>query len=1071
MFSLCLCFTLTALGVPYKLTQDSFSGIDALSVDGLSNGDMVVRDLMGMELAGGGKVEVSGISFDPNKVTGTCAVSDAMQAVCEELSAGEGYLRLGGTKAAAMKDFSKTVFPVYWPFGSTSSHSCGSVAFQPDTHQLLFTSHAPVALHVIDADFTLPNFKNWLTSNSRVLTKVTHNGKNRPLDALGPVVADPHSSNVFLSCELSGEPVVWEINLLSCTVSVDWLNDCSAKLHEMSTFLGSEQIVSLCFTPKNLPSMLYGVTAGDKLLRYNPSNSTDMEWILNGTLGYDLTGCVVNQAGDILVSARNSGLLKVEVDISSPAPLTLVPDTQPPDTPPPDTNPPVTQAPDTLVPTPTVTPATGSPNTSVPLTSPSTTNPPDTHIPSMSTGVPATDIPETDAPDSNNTMVPVTTAPDTKAPTTTVPSVPSTGVPKTTPPSTDAPVNPGPTTPGGVPQGVVFTWGAYQGSPKNGLSVDVVLTGAGSSWPFEKLVELQVVQSLSRRGLQWAVLTFGAANIVRTVRNASVITVIIGPIKEYAADFTEVFVLKIANYTTNEITIERENILESSVGEAANVATGVVSVVSGPAAGAAQQVKLYLDMECGTGKEPNLGPSFHLFYAVFGVLESVGGSKCLGSVFGNLIILASFTGLHVVILFLFARDVTNLRVQGLLKFPSFAIFTMIFVYQPLTLCASRIMLHPMEPWHRAVGCGVMVFAAVAPVGIAYVIYHGVPEKAVYREEPDCGKWKGFVIGHGEWVSRKKADRFADRFTVLLKNFTQERCWFGIFEFGQAFIAGLVMATKQVNYKECGLTRLCCSMLTFGFISLELKFIHQCKQRDVFLDTFRLTFQAVGLLLASMAYFMSNPRHMLMDLAVYLLGFSMLFLLIKVLLDFLTWVYVLKEKRQARLQKEEWKEEETKMALFTGFNEEDDDEMELSLAKTSPCHSSLVSPAEVSGNEKCCNSPLSPSSVGTCPPVFNPYRRQSAGRGLPPVPRVASITPPCRKQSTVSQQRNANMVSPLAWDELLYDVSQEGGDAWTEMADDVSMSCRLPPVVSPKAGRRASFTPQNTNMSFASNVAV
>eukprot|EP01060_Flectonema_neradi_P030287 TRINITY_DN4366_c4_g1_i1.p1 TRINITY_DN4366_c4_g1~~TRINITY_DN4366_c4_g1_i1.p1 ORF type:complete len:1087 (+),score=214.32 TRINITY_DN4366_c4_g1_i1:149-3409(+) len=992
---------------------------------------------------------VSGIQFDASKVTSVTNLNTNNIALCQD-----SIIRVGGKPASLLTNFNTAAFLT----GNNALGPCEHMAFQKNTGTILYSGDDRIYSKPVDfskpMDKWIPNDKN------RFIFEIMEGPSTLLLKEVGPLGADPNSADIFAIARYTSELVLWKIDLQSCLpLQDDKYHQCTGSKVLLTSFLTpTVTILGMCLTPASVPLKLYLVTSNGGLVSYDPSALTDqLQWVIGdptGTENYGLTGCAVNGNGEVLLSIKagflgEQGVSKLEntetvsltyVSKTATVELEVTPTTTKTiQIPPTDTE--TIELKDATA---TVTETVELPPPPPPPASKTATvvvNEPTTTMMIPDGRVTATLVPPTDPPAVNVTMSPTTppTSPPTSPPTD-VPSSNSTLSPPTvnvTIIPTAVPVKVRPTTP------TTVRWEVPEMVSSDdiieGFVLKVFLDGPDNFqkdfWKSDQILlqdgplEIGSGNGNNKKGISYF-LTCCSHSIVTILSITDKELVMrFGPLDGYRADLREQLELKITSsgtewgMSTSTITIEveEEGKINEAIQAAGDVAAGlgVMSMMSGPASGHVQQLQMYLDMECGTGKDPQVSTSLAPLQ-IFEPFKSIDGSECLAAVVGNSIILISFSFLHLATLLL-VFGISDLAGQGRLRFPSVTLFVYLYLYQAFSLCGTNIMIHPRKGWHAAVGVGCTLLTTLIPIVISIAISKGVPDKARYRFLSDedktkfrSGKVATFILGPGEWVSRHPQNRFVDRFTLILKSYTEERPWFAIFEFAQMFLSGATLAIRQNSYVECGTTRLLCCLYNAAFLILEIKTLPHCKNRDNYLDCSRLFFQAVGLLLAAVAYFLEDMSHTSFTVATYCLLIAMSILFIKIILDLMSWLFIVCTGRWRALQADEWKEYDLTYASAGMETIPDIDQKSevLSVASSNGgiqvCFSDFVTEPVLDRN----SSKLSKNPSNNTTLSLN--RNPSSSRCFPPNRR--------RRKTEV---RN--------WEILKEDITTEGG-AWAEMME-------------------------------------
>ena len=182
----------------------------------------------------------------------------------------------------------------------------------------------------------------------------------------------------------------------------------------------------------------------------------------------------------------------------------------------------------------------------------------------------------------------------------------------------------------------------------------------------------------------------------------------------------------------------------------------------------------------------------------------VSGSMAAGAIVGNLLITAVAAILCVTLAALFkttgaVQSVFNTEdAYGLLRFPSAPLFVFIVLYQGLALAGMVLTAHPPTLGLFLLGASTTVICFALPCYMLVLVKKNVPTEAFYEPVPDRedSTVATFLLGPGEWVSRRPSYHFALRFTCALRSFTQKEVCGSVLRRGVWFRGYLKRTSKK-----------------------------------------------------------------------------------------------------------------------------------------------------------------------------------------------------------------------------------------------------------------------------------
>eukprot|EP01060_Flectonema_neradi_P039065 TRINITY_DN8458_c1_g1_i2.p1 TRINITY_DN8458_c1_g1~~TRINITY_DN8458_c1_g1_i2.p1 ORF type:complete len:970 (+),score=161.82 TRINITY_DN8458_c1_g1_i2:42-2951(+) len=358
--------------------------------------------------------------------------------------------------------------------------------------------------------------------------------------------------------------------------------------------------------------------------------------------------------------------------------------------------------------------------------------------------------------------------------------------------------------------------------------------------------------------------------------------------------------------------------------ETSNAITGVAGVaalatpVAAAAAAHASMVALMMDGKCSD--EPKRLPvALHPIKALG--WDTIDGSEDISAIIGNMTICAGVSLICFLLLLLLtclsplmppALKVKNLlEAQGLLRFPSTGLFVLLFLYQGSVFSSMRLIGYADKATHRVVGFIATLVLLVTPHLVAYTIKTSVPTAAFYKVVDSMpNKWMCIsgkiiraTIGSGEWVSVRRSNRFVQRYQTMLRSFKQDYSWFIYFDFMSMVLLAGATIPRTPTWNDCGHVKLFSAVVNLLMLASKIAYKPYARYRDNVLEIPRFGIQAAALFVMALAFYSGNPGHWGFSMAGPLFIIAIALLLLKVLLDIITELYIFCTNRRDHLQEQ------------------------------------------------------------------------------------------------------------------------------------------------------------------------
>eukprot|EP00754_Rhynchopus_humris_P033450 Rhum_TRINITY_DN15468_c5_g4::Rhum_TRINITY_DN15468_c5_g4_i11::g.159112::m.159112 len=337
-----------------------------------------------------------------------------------------------------------------------------------------------------------------------------------------------------------------------------------------------------------------------------------------------------------------------------------------------------------------------------------------------------------------------------------------------------------------------------------------------------------------------------------------------------------------------------------------DAAAATASVASAVASGAAAAQASRLVLISGPCRHPDTR-GLRLPRALHPTQVTIRGSAALGCIVMNVALVAAVTLVGKAVVALcgpwLRRYAEDGDMRGLMRFPSTSLFFFQALYQGVAL-SSLLLLQDGDATRieQLIGILALLTCLIGPGLVFRCIRRGVPSKAIFQIDDNIrSSALVWMIGAGEWVSRVRGNLWVCRYGSIMRTYRQK--WAG-YSFAESYaMLALAVATAMParTQVECGHIRVAQgAMLLLLIIGAVLCRPHARARDNIFrvlidaLQLGALATQAVGLYL--------NKGDQQGDLTNGLLLAATALLLVKVVLDVGSEVYILVTKRRERVQK-------------------------------------------------------------------------------------------------------------------------------------------------------------------------
>ena len=300
--------------------------------------------------------------------------------------------------------------------------------------------------------------------------------------------------------------------------------------------------------------------------------------------------------------------------------------------------------------------------------------------------------------------------------------------------------------------------------------------------------------------------------------------------------------------------------------------------------------------------------NLHLPRAVHPTAWEPYGSAPLGMVLGNSAIVVGIT----TVWYLVVRVVTAVverrypdrtsafDFHGVLRFPSVPYFIIICLYQGIAMGSIVLFLQPFSLGPFVVGTVGLCFVIPLPFYTFAVLRRCNPVKCTYVTEAGCGRYRGFVLGKGEWVSVHKDEDFATRYASLLRQYRSGAEWYVFFDMVGSLCVACAHGVHANTLWDCGHVKAVAALIFFGMFGVELYVQPYSRPRDLPIGLLCGFAQGTAMVLMAAGFYGGQTQSWEFEVAEEILLLSMRILLVKVAADIGSELYVTWTKRRAQL---------------------------------------------------------------------------------------------------------------------------------------------------------------------------
>ena len=328
--------------------------------------------------------------------------------------------------------------------------------------------------------------------------------------------------------------------------------------------------------------------------------------------------------------------------------------------------------------------------------------------------------------------------------------------------------------------------------------------------------------------------------------------------------------------------------------------SSAASVVSGASAGSALRLAVVGQL-CKLGQPMEERTYPLLLHPTQWVLF---GSQAAGVVVGNFLITISFwLVMSIVVQAVHCTGYfKSMDAMGLCRFPSSPLFVFQFLLQGTSLGAMALVFYPPSTPLFLLGAASLMFCCVVPFYVLYSVCNGVPRKAYYLHDVDVDRktWLSALIGPGEWVSRFETNMWSYRYAAVVRPYRQEWACYSFVEMAASLTVAAVDSTTAHSLVACGHQKTGSAVVFIVLLVAEICAWPHARARDGYMLPAFQCMQASALLLMATGYYVENTDYWTFGAAAKLLVACAGVLVLKVVLDVCSEIYIYCTDRRNRL---------------------------------------------------------------------------------------------------------------------------------------------------------------------------
>eukprot|EP01059_Diplonema_ambulator_P028652 TRINITY_DN47520_c0_g1_i1.p1 TRINITY_DN47520_c0_g1~~TRINITY_DN47520_c0_g1_i1.p1 ORF type:complete len:405 (+),score=107.33 TRINITY_DN47520_c0_g1_i1:63-1217(+) len=287
------------------------------------------------------------------------------------------------------------------------------------------------------------------------------------------------------------------------------------------------------------------------------------------------------------------------------------------------------------------------------------------------------------------------------------------------------------------------------------------------------------------------------------------------------------------------------------------------------------------------------------------------GSEMLGLVVGNFAITIGFGVLCFTLVRIaaaggekvFPKLFEGLDTQGWMRFPSAPLFVFQVLYQGTSLGCINLIIQPPSAVAFVVGVVGLFVCITVPIATFLTIVSHVPSKAVYMRERGCKGFRKVFLGSGEWVNKREDCAWVQRWSSVMRTYRQETAWYMFVEFTSSMALSAIAATETDSWDGCGHKKVFTALVFVVMGVMEACVWPHARYRDSSADFVLYGLQASAMLLMGVGYYSKDQEHAGFSISSTLLVATLYILLVRVVIDVCSELYILISGRRNKLQED------------------------------------------------------------------------------------------------------------------------------------------------------------------------
>eukprot|EP01063_Lacrimia_lanifica_P018912 TRINITY_DN2588_c0_g1_i1.p1 TRINITY_DN2588_c0_g1~~TRINITY_DN2588_c0_g1_i1.p1 ORF type:complete len:2380 (+),score=326.77 TRINITY_DN2588_c0_g1_i1:64-7203(+) len=296
---------------------------------------------------------------------------------------------------------------------------------------------------------------------------------------------------------------------------------------------------------------------------------------------------------------------------------------------------------------------------------------------------------------------------------------------------------------------------------------------------------------------------------------------------------------------------------------------------------------------------------------------SLSESTALGCLVGNAALLLAVSAAALLALNAVLRPARRcLRIDdphAVLMVPGLFVIFFQILSPGLALAAAELIFHPPSVTAAALAGAALTVGIAAIYRLARSLSGAVPQHAYYMVDPaPAGRVAAFFLGPGEWVSRARHPHWADRWSSVIRRYSQRAPWYVVLELGGVLFLAFVQGAMPETYVGCGHQKLASAMIVTVQLLSEMSALPHCHARNQALDCGAMAAQVASCVAAAMGYYSytggtggGGEEGVVTAAAAVLALIGFVLVGARTACDGIGYVWTTCKRRRARLQRAAW----------------------------------------------------------------------------------------------------------------------------------------------------------------------